>query len=82
MKLIPQDYKTCMKVTIKRSDNYGTLKEFCDMGVKCAEVANYTQKNARSCNASLTASISRYKMSHIKCRLVGGKVYLINNAIK
>lgn len=61
-----------------RSKNYDLIKSFCKSGLKCAEVKDYTTKNAYYCAASLQHSIKLYKMAGVQAICRGGKVFLVN----
>lgn len=68
--------ESVLKLGAPRQHNYEFLKEFDDSGVVCAEVVNYSHKNASSCLASLKNTIKNYRMVCLGACIRNGKVYI------
>lgn len=78
MELIRRELKSVINGgTYKRSDNLRILEEFADSGLECAEVKNFSQKNAEVCASSLANSIKHYGFSGIAAISRKDHVYLI-----
>lgn len=77
MRLVKCDREVIGNLKSKKSDNYKLLVEFTENGIDCAEVVDFTQKNAKSCATSLVNSIKRFRIHGVKCIQRKEKVYLI-----
>ena len=82
MELVKRSIKNIRGVGLyKKSDNLSILEEFVESGLECAEVKNFTQKNAEICASSLANSIKHYGFSGIAAISRKNHVYLIRDAI-
>ncbi len=82
MKLIPCDVMLAGGGKKRKyARNFKLLTEFIKSNEKCAEVTEYTNKDAKSCAGSLQLSIKRYRMNQIFCTLHKDKVYLVRTDI-
>lgn len=82
MELVKRNIKNIRGVKFyKKSDNLKTLEEFVESGLECAEVKNFTQKNANICASSLANSIKHYGFSGIAAISRKNHVYLIRDDI-
>lgn len=79
MLLVPYDKNKLKKYRgFGKFKNLKLLEEFRDGESDCCEVKNFTQKDAKSCQTSLMASIRRYKFpNYIKVVVRKEKVYLV-----
>lgn len=80
MELVKHNIKNIRGVNFyKKSDNLSILEEFVESGLDCAEVKNFTQKNAEICASSLANSIKHYGFSGIAAISRKNHVYLIRD---
>lgn len=78
MKIIPVSETELMVGYSTRTDVFETLNAFQESGLKCAQVTEYTHKNAASCACALRQGIKRFNRYHIKVMVRKDRVYLVN----
>lgn len=64
MKLVPYEAKNIKHY--KSTKNLEILEEFIKSDMSCAKLEGYTQKNAKSCQSSLIASIRNFRIHGVK----------------
>lgn len=79
MELVKYDRNSIKRGYYKRSKNQKLLEEFANSEMDCAEVKDFTQKNAKSCCASLNISIKNYHMTGIYAIYRKNRVFLIKD---
>lgn len=79
MKLVPYNGK--LGGFYKKTGNYEIVKEFMDSGLKCAEVEDFPQEDARSCVSSIRNTIKRYRLFNVRVSMRAGRVFLIRDEI-
>lgn len=77
MKLIPYDVTKLNVNGYKMSDNYRLLDEFRNSDLTCAEVKDFTHRDAPVCAGSINQSIKRYKIGNVHAICRKGRVFLI-----
>ena len=80
MKLV-QVKESALSRFMKTTSNKEIIDEFIESGMKCAEVTEYSCKNAYVCAASLNSSIKRYRVFNVKAVSRNNRVYLVREEI-
>lgn len=80
MKLVPYEVENIPGHSMyTKTKNLKLLEEFVNSGLDCAEVKDYTQKNATVCATSLAASIKNFRMTGVRVIQRKDRVFLIKN---
>lgn len=82
MKMIPCERNDVPNGRIRKySENFKILTEFVEGNHECAELLEFTQKNAKNCQTSLLASIRRYRFPTVGVMTREERVFLYKKKI-
>ena len=79
MKLVPYNGK--LGGFYKNTGNYEIVKEFMDSGMKCAEIEDFPQKDAKTCVQCIRGTIKRYRLFNVRATVRDNRVFLIRDEI-
>ena len=81
MKFTEYSYEEYQKKRASRGELFDFLNGFANSGFKCAILGEHHWRNSKQAQSSLSYATKRYDMPHIKIKIVGDDVFLINTLL-